>query len=441
MENEALDALQAAIEPTGRKAASEAIEHRLEHTVMRKQEQVDYLLRGGYAPVILARVRGPSRRIPAIRGSVRTATVAAVVALAAALLAATPASAATRLERQISALVAAEGGPPGVIVTIRRGNRIRWLSSGRGATTLSRPPRFRDHMRLASVAKAFSAAVTLRLVGEGRLRLDDTVGRLRPDLPRAWHGVTVRRMLNHTSGVPNYTTSRAFAEHMQREPESYVPPQKVISWVADEPLDFPPGTRYRYSNTDNIVVALILERVTGRSYASLLRSRVFRPLRLRQTSFPTGTALPGPFIHGYAPGDDGSYQDISEAISPSGAWSSGAVVSTPRELNAFIRGNLGGRLFPRRLRRSQLRFVRGNSDPPGPGTNSAGLGIFSYRTKCGTMYGHTGSFPGYAQFAAASRHGTRSVTSSINVGEPFASDAVLARLRAMQRTLVCEALK
>ena len=191
-----------------------------------------------------------------------------------------------------------------------------------------------------------------------------------------------------------------------------------------------------------VLVGLIAERVTGRSYASLLRSFVFRRLRRNATSFPSGTALPGPFIHGYSVGPDGSYTDLSRLISASGAWASGAVVSTPRDLGAFIRGNLGGRLFPSRLRRDQLRFVRGgSSDPPGPGSNSAGLAIFSYRTKCGTMYGHTGSFPGYAQFAAASRHGTRSVTSSINIaGSPLGRE-LLAKLRAMQRTLVCEALR
>ena len=372
----------------------------------------------------------------------RTATVAAIVVLAAALLPATSASAATRLERQMSALVAAEGGPPGVIVTIRRGNRTRWISRGRGATTPNRPPRFRDHMRLASVAKAFSAAVALRLVGDGKLRLDDTIGRRLPELPRAWHGVTVRRMLNHTSGLPDYTKSERFATNVQRAPGRYVSPEEVVSWVSDEPLVFPSGARYEYSNTDNIVVGLIAQRVTGRSYGTLLRRLVYSPLRLRRTSFPSGTALPGPYIHGYAHNPDGSLEDLSTLLSASGAWASGAVVSTPQELNLFIRGNLRARLFPRRLRRDQLRFVRGgSSDPPGPGTNSAGLGIFSYRTKCGTMYGHTGSFPGYGQFAAASRFGTRSVTSSMNIAPPPVGSVVLARLRAMQRTLVCEALK
>lgn len=372
------------------------------------------------------------------------AAAATVIVAALALVPAAPASGATssRLKRQMSALLEAKGGPPGVIVTIRRGRQTTVLSGGRGLIGSNRRPRFRDHMRLASVAKAFSGAVALRLVGDGKLRLNDTIGKLRPDLPAAWHGVTVRRMLNHTGGLPDYTKSQPFFDQLERDPGAFVPPSQIISWVARDPLDFPPGARYSYSNTDNIVIGLIAEKVTGRSYGSLLRTFVFRRLGLNATSFPSGTALPGPFIHGYSAGEDGFYTDLSRLISASGSWASGAVVSTPRDLGAFIRGNLGGRLFPRRLRRDQLRFVRGgSSDPPGPGTNSAGLAIFSYRTKCGTMYGHTGSFPGYAQFAAASRHGTRSVTSSINVaGPPLGSD-LLAKLRAMQRTLVCEALK
>ncbi len=372
------------------------------------------------------------------------AVAATLLVAALALVPEAPASGATsgRLKRQMSALLEAKGGPPGVIVTIRRGRQTTVLSGGRGLIGSNRRPRFRDHMRLASVAKAFNGAVALRLVGDRRLSLNDTVGKLRPDLPAAWHGVTLRRLLNHTSGLPDYTKSQPFFDQLEQDPGGFVAPSEIVSWVARDPLDFPPGARYGYSNTDNVVIGLIAERVTGRSYASLLRSFVFRRLRLNATSFPSGTALPGPFIHGYSPGADGFYTDLSTLISASGAWASGAVVSTPRDLGAFIRGNLGGRLFPRRLRRDQLRFVRGgSSDPPGPGTNSAGLAIFSYRTKCGTMYGHTGSFPGYAQFAAASRHGTRSVTSSINVAGPPLGSELLAKLRAMQRTLVCEALK
>ena len=173
------------------------------------------------------------------------------------------------------------------------------------------------------------------------------------------------------------------------------------------------------------------ERVTGRPYGRLLRRFVFRPLGLAETSFPRSVALARPFIHGYVTDPPAPPEDVSTLINPAGAWASGGIVSTPRDVGDFFRGYLGGRLFDATLQRRQLRFVRGGrSSPPGPGRNSAGLAVFRYRTSCGTVYGHTGSFPGYAQFAAASRDGTRAVTTSLNIPPP--SGELLARLRAMQ---------
>jgi D-alanyl-D-alanine carboxypeptidase len=131
---------------------------------------------------------------------------------------------------------------------------------------------------------------------------------------------------------------------------------------------------------------------------------------------------------------------VSTLLSPSGAWASGAIVSTPKDLNTFIGGYLAARLFPVSLQRQQLRFVEGGqSSPPGPGKNSAGLAVFRYRTKCGTVYGHTGNFPGYVQFAAASRDGRRAVTTSLNIPAP--TGKLLARLRAVQQTAVCALLR
>ena len=248
--------------------------------------------------------------------------------------------------------------------------------------------------------------------------------------------VTIRELLNHTSGVPDYTESDGFRRQFDTDPTGYVPPSRVISWVARERLRFAPGSRYRYSNTDNIVIGLIAERVTGRSYGSLLRTRVFRRLGLRQTSFPSGVRIASPVLHGYVttPGD--APQDVTEALSPSGAWASGAIVSTPLDLGTFIRGYVSGALFGTAMQHQQRRFLAGGASvPPGPGTNAAGLGLFRYRSRCGTVYGHTGDFPGYVQWAAATGDGRRSVTSTLNIPAPTGS--LLARLRAMQADAVC----
>jgi D-alanyl-D-alanine carboxypeptidase len=343
------------------------------------------------------------------------------------------------VKRGLQRLVAAEGGPPGAIATMYRDGRLTVLRAGRSDAKRRGAPKPSDHMRIASIAKAFNGAVALHLVDEGRLGLDDTIGQRLSGMPAAWSGVTVRQMLNHTSGLPDYTQSKGFAEQAKKNPCGFVSPQRIIGWVRGEPLEFAPGSDYEYSNTDNIVVGLIVEAVTGRSYAQNLDQIVFRPAGLTQTSFPTKPALPKPFIHGYVVEVGEPPADVSTFLSPSGAWASGAIVSTPRDLNAFIRDDLGLGFFSRAQQEEQMRFVPGGkSSPPGPGQNSAGLALFRYTTKCGTVYGHTGNFPGYVQFAAATADGSRAVTTSLNIPAP--TGKLLAQLRQVQETAVCALL-
>jgi D-alanyl-D-alanine carboxypeptidase len=344
------------------------------------------------------------------------------------------------VQRGLERLVAAQGGPPGAIATLHRGGRTTVLRAGRASAERPRKPQAGDHMRIASVAKAFSSAVALRLVQQGKLDLDDTIEEWLPGLPGGWGAVTVRQMLRHTSGLPDYTRSEGFARHAETAPRSYVPPSGIIDWVRSQRLEFPPGSKYEYSNTDNIVVGLIAERVTGRSYGRLLSRLVFAPAALAQTTFPTRRiSLPAPRIRGYVAAPGQAPQDVTGALSPSGAWASGAIVSTPLDLAAFMRGYLGRKFFGRGQQAQQMRFVRGSSSPPGPGVNSAGLGIFRYRSRCGTVYGHTGNFPGYVQWAAATADGKRSVTTTLNIPAP--TGALLKRLRSVQETAVCALLE
>jgi D-alanyl-D-alanine carboxypeptidase len=320
-----------------------------------------------------------------------------------------------------------------------RNGHLTVLRAGRANVAHRSAPRATDHMRIASVAKAFSGAVALNLVRGGRLGLDDTIAERVAGMPTAWGAVTVRQLLNHTSGLPDYTKSDGFAEQFKTDPRGFVSPRTVIDWVRADPLEFAPGSSYEYSNTDNIVVGLIVQALTGRPYGKELKRVVFGPAHLRQTSFPTRPALPNPFIHGYvvAPGE--KPEDVSTILSPSGAWASGAIVSTPRDLNAFIRSYLGLRFFSRAQQRQQMRFVAGGeSSPPGPGRNAAGLALFRYQTRCGTVYGHTGNFPGYVQWAAATADGKRAVTTSLNIPAP--SGKLLSQLRRVQTTAVCALL-
>jgi D-alanyl-D-alanine carboxypeptidase len=345
------------------------------------------------------------------------------------------------VQRGLDGLVAASGGPPGAVATLYRNGRLTVLRAGRADIRRNGAPRATQHMRIASIAKAFSGAVGLRLVRDGRLGLDDTIGQRVTGMPSAWAGVTVRQLLNHTSGLPDYTQSDAFVKQARTDPRGFVSPTGIIDWVRGDPLVFAPGSRYAYSNTDNIVIGLIAQAVTGRSYPDLLADFVFGPARLRETSFPTRRiSLPAPFVHGYAVAAGDKDQDVTTFLSPSGAWASGAVVSTPADLNAFIRAYLGLRFFGAAQQREQMSFVPGGqSSPPGPGQNAAGLAVFRYRTRCGTVYGHTGNFPGYVQFAAATADGRRAVTTSLNIAAP--TGKLLARLRAVQTIAVCALLR
>ena len=372
----------------------------------------------------------------------RALRTGAVVLAAATLGLAGSASAATTdadVQRGLERLVAAPGGPPGAIATLYRDGKLTVLRAGRADVKKKGAPRGTDHMRIASVAKAFNGAVALNLVRAGKLGLDDSIGQRLTGMPAAWSAVTVRQMLNHTSGLPDYTQSKGFAEQAEKNPHGYVSPQKIISWVAKDPLEFAPGSDYEYSNTDNIVVGLIVEAVTGGTYTQALEQIVFGPSGLRQTSLPTKAALPSPFIHGYmvAPGE--KPEDVSTLLSPSGAWASGGIVSTPANLNTFIRSYLGLKYFDSAQQEQQMRwFVGGKSSPPGPGKNSAGLALFRYQSKCGTVYGHTGNFPGYTQWAAATADGSRSITTSLNIPAP--KGKLLSQLRGLQASAVCALL-
>jgi D-alanyl-D-alanine carboxypeptidase len=340
----------------------------------------------------------------------------------------------------LEGLVTSPGGPPGAIATLYRDGKLTTLSTGRADIEKSARPRATDHMRIASVAKAFSGAVALHLVREGKLALDDTIAKVLPTLPSAWGAVTLEQLLHHTSGMPDYTKSAGFIKQAETNPRGFVSPQKIIGWVAKDPLVFKPDSKYEYSNTDNIVVGLMIEAVTGATYAANLQQIVFGPTQLTQTTLPTKIKIPSPFIHGYLPATETEgEEDFSELLSPSGAWASGGIVSTPQNLNAFIRADLGLDFFDRAQQQAQMNWwVGGASSPPGPGKNSAGLALFRYQSKCGTVYGHTGSFPGYAQFVAATADGSRAVTTTLNIAAP--TGKLLAQLRRVQVAAVCDLL-
>ncbi len=232
----------------------------------------------------------------------------------------------------------------GAQVDVRDGTGIWRGRSGVAEFGTTRPVPLNGHFRIGSITKTFLATVVLQLAAEKQLKLDDPVSKWFPEI----EGVTVRQLMNHTSGLYDvlYTLPRP------PQPEFYA--NRYRTWTADEliqralvnPPTGEPGEKYKYSNTNYLVLGEIVEKVTGRSYARQIERRIIKPLKLEQTSVPgTRPWIPGPHPHGYVPNPDGTLLDFT-TMNPSLFGASGEMISTTHDLDRFMTALLGGKLLP-----------------------------------------------------------------------------------------------
>lgn len=371
-----------------------------------------------------------------------TTLAACLVAPASLLLAssaaAMPGAPNSRLQHTLEAIVDSKGGPPAVATLISRGGRNEFLAAGTAGGGLRPAPNL--HFRIASVAKAFNSYAAIKLAGSG-LSLGTTLGQSIPGVLPAAEAVTLRQLLQHTSGLAEYIQAPAFGELLGADPTRYFSPTELTGFVRDAPLEFTPESKYHYSDTDNIAAGLMEEKASGIPYEKLLGQRVFKPLGMRESSLPRTQKMLRPFLHGYDVEPGKKPEDVSELLSASGAWASGGIISTPLDLSRFLPSYVPTVLGA--SRKAGIAFRPGSSSPPGPGKNSAGIGIFRYQTGCGTVYGHTGSFPGYRVFVAATANGKRSVVfvaSSQIIPGGQGSQPVAKAITKAQAQAVCRAL-
>ncbi|MGH3366203.1 MAG: serine hydrolase domain-containing protein, partial [Nocardioidaceae bacterium] len=240
-----------------------------------------------------------------------------------------PSDPAGRLQAALEDLVAHPNGPPGALVLVQRGSAREIFRAGEANTETGAPMEPDKHMRIASTAKAYSGGVALSLVQQGVLSLRDTIGERLPWAPPDWRRVTLRQVLHHTSGMPDFTENLRFQRNAGNHLDDPLRPRRLLSFVAHQDLAFEPGSRYKYSNSDNVVVGLMVEDATGRRYERVLAEQVLDPLGLDNTSLPRGVQMPRPLIHGYQRENDGTLVDVSELIAAGWAWASGGIVSTP----------------------------------------------------------------------------------------------------------------
>lgn len=371
----------------------------------------------------------------------RSAGIAAV-ALASLSLVASPALAVdgpTRADVQRALERVVDGGAPGVTAVIQGPSGRERYSAGSANLRNGRPISPGDHGRVGSVTKTFTAVLALQLVAEGKLGLEDSVESWLPGLVPNGDQITVRQLLDHSSGIADYCTVPLDFTLCGPTTRHWTPEELVAIGVGAPPT-FPPGQGWSYTNTDYVLAGMIIERATGNTVGAEYRDRIFRPLGLDQTSFPTATSMPRPFGHGYDVLAGGSFPPDVTATSPTIAGSAGAIVSTPGDLQTFMRALLRGRLVSRSLLDEMKRATPGSLDGAfalengGVGTYGLGLIHYTWSKACG-VWGHTGAFPGYRTLAVSNRNGRRGAAMYIT-SEGLAPPGAIAGLEA-ERLLAC----
>jgi len=316
------------------------------------------------------------------------------------------------LQEDVDGLVAA--GVPGALLLVRDGARTVRLTGGLGDVARKTPMRAGDHFKIASLTKTYTATVVLQLVAEGKLRLSDNVERRLPRLVPNGRNITIRQLLNHTSGLADFENDpRYLKPYLSGNLGYYWAPRRLVKLaVSHKPL-YPPGktSRSTYSNTNYVIAGLIAEAVTGHSIAVELRRRIFTPLGLRRTSYPTKPGLPAPYAHGYSVVDKPPAIDLT-LLSPSLSPHSGAIVSTATDVADFYHALLSGRLLAaRQLKAMKTTLPEARFDIPG---QRYGLGLELFPTSCGDALGHNGVVPGYMTFIFSTANGRRQALLMIN---------------------------
>ncbi|MDX2539169.1 MULTISPECIES: serine hydrolase domain-containing protein [Streptomyces] len=364
---------------------------------------------------------------------VAATAVAAAVALAAPAVAA-PAPAGTDHTATRKAMDAAvKDGVPGVALQAKDKRGVWKATSGVGDTRTGKPRSAHDRYRVGSITKTFVSTVLLQLEAEGRLSLDDKVDTWLPGLVRGnghdGRAVTLRQLLNHTSGIYDYTSDEEFGrtyflkDGFFRHRYDTIPPKRLVAVAMKHKPDFAPGTDWSYSNTNYVLAGMVIGKVTGNPYGDEVRARVIEPLGLRSTLVPgTYPKVPGPSSRAYgklARTATGPTYDVTE-LNPSLASAAGEMISDSGDLNRFYSALLKGRLLPPK-QLAEMKTTIKVDEIPGAGY---GLGLIERRLSCGiTVWGHGGGIHGSTSEAVTTSDGRHSLALNLNsdwTGDPEA---------------------
>jgi D-alanyl-D-alanine carboxypeptidase len=356
--------------------------------------------------------KSPYRKGTAPARQRRVAVVAALAAVGVAVGSTVPAPLANALsspdvvQQDLDSLVRDNGFPAALASVRGRDGHTRDLTAGVGdLTTKARVP-VDGQVRIGSNTKVFTSVVVLQLVGEGKVDLDAPVETYLPNLVRGdgidGREITVRQLLQHTSGLPNYTdylgTDAFEFQH------TYTEPRELLDLALAHKADFAPGTSWAYSNTNYLLAGLIVQKVTGRPIGEEITTRVINRVGLRHTYFPGigDQSIRERHPEGYFAVPGQALREVTE-MDPSWGWAAGQMIATPSDLNRFLSALIGGKL----LAPAQLAEMRTTVDASAmwPGARY-GLGLVSTPLSCGGLaWGHGGDIPGYSTRDAVTEDG------------------------------------
>jgi D-alanyl-D-alanine carboxypeptidase len=360
--------------------------------------------------------------------SVKSVAACAAAALTVGFAAAPTAAAPARPDLEELADAIVDAGAPGAIVTVEDEDGTWTGASGVGNLRTGSEPDPQGRIRIGSITKTFTATMVLQLAEEGAIELDAPIDQYLDGVLPYGEDITVRRLLQQNSGIPDYQDDlwpdpRTAAEHRF---ESYEP-EALVAIATREPLD--PSGEFQYSNTNYIVLGMLIEEVTQRALATELRERILIPAGLDRTylaeAFPL---MPFPAMRGYeALGVEGEPLTDLTAFNMTVSWSTGAIVSTQADVNRFFEALLGGELLGDELLSEMKKTI--------PAFKGFGYGLgLAGGEPCGTpIWGHVGGSVGYLTYSFTDDGAERQITITVNqslTATPEVSDAITAMVAA-----------
>jgi D-alanyl-D-alanine carboxypeptidase len=291
---------------------------------------------------------------------------------------------------------------PGVVVGVTVGGHATTLvATGVSDADSNRELHTADQLRIGSITKTFTATGVLQLVDKGVLQLGETISKWVPTVPQA-DTITVEQLLRHTSGLYNYTDSQDFfAKAQSKDGPRIWEPQELVEWATCENQVFPPGAGWAYSNTNYILLGMIIQEVTRKSLADFFFQAIFTPLNMTDTFLDGEVSRRSDIVPGYAshPEDPTQFIEMGSIMHVSAAWAAGGIVSTAKDLLVFSQALLSERLLKPAFLGQMMDFIEA-ADPVYPMVNGYGLGLLSMEIADKTYSGHVGNIPGYSSLFA-----------------------------------------